>query len=265
LLSVGKRKKEKKRKMNKRYLPVIAAVLIAITCTAFVPVFATEVPELPTAIFSAPTLSVVTIAQDDQVRETGVILFSDTMTNYKAGGNMIGEGVPDLMAQFKILVSYNGLPVVPSSLYCQVVEKDKYNAIKDKQGPWENLETVPKEMSASFICKFRWGKPGVGVLDVYYVGAGLPVNIADYILFVGADYAVGRSTVFGTDTQDICALGWPMLPTDPASSATLPDWKITKPDGTFHYIYADPMFGWKSCEDLAMYQHDLLGVPIPWN
>ena len=29
--------------------------------------------------------------------------------------------------------------------------------------------SVPKE-NPNFICKFRWGKPGVGVLDVYYIG-----------------------------------------------------------------------------------------------
>ena len=32
--------------------------------------------------------------------------------------------------------------------------------------------TVPKE-NTNFICKPRWGKPGVGVLDVYYIGEDL--------------------------------------------------------------------------------------------
>jgi len=161
------------------------------------------------------------------------------------------------------LVSYNGLPVAPSALFCQVIEKDKYNPIKSQQFPAENLETVPVDMSASFICKFRWGYPGVGVLDLYYTGAGLPVNIADYVLWVGATYTVGRNTVWGSDIQDVCALGWPEGAS--ATAPLTPAWIITKPDGTLHYLYADPLGGFKSCEDLALQQKAVLGVPIPWN
>jgi len=155
-----------------------------------------------------------------------------------------------------LFVSYNGIPVAPAAVFCQVVEKDKYNPIKNSQGPWENLVTVPKDVSASFVCKARWGKPGVGVLDVYYVGPGNPVNIADYVLVVSASLAVGRTTVYGTEIQAICLLGWP-VPTTPA-------WIITKPDGTLHYIYADALTGWKSCEDLALQEKAQLGIPIPW-
>jgi len=258
----GREEKEKKRKMNKRYLPIIAAVLIAMSCTAIVPVLA-QVVTLPTFIYAAPTLTVVTIAQDDQARKTGVMWLATTEATYTAGTSP----ATDVMSQFKILVSYNGVPVTPTSLYCQVVEKDKYNPIKDRQFPTENLETVPKDVSDWFVCKFRWGKPGVGVLDVYYVGPGTPVSIADYVLVVGANYAVGRNTVYGTDIQDICILGWPVAQT------TTPDWIITKPDGTLHYIYADPLSNWgavpavvwKSCEDVALMQRAQLGVPIPWN
>jgi hypothetical protein len=260
LLLAGKRKRRKK-KMNKRYLPAIAALLIAITCASFLPVIAQEVT-LPTYIFAAPTLQVVTIAQDDQLRHTGVMWLADNMKDFLAGTT------PDMdvMSQFKILVSYNGVPVTPSSLYCQVVEKDKYNSIKDKQGPWENLETVPKDVSTYFTCKFRWGKPGVGVLDVYYTGptsgiATAAVRISDYILVVGANYAVGRSTVYGTDMQDICILGWQI-----ESANGVPDYVITKPDGTEHYVYADPLgsFPNVNCEDAALVQKDQLGVPVPW-
>ena len=75
----------------------------------------------------------------------------------------------DLIAQFKILVSYNGVPVTPDSIFCQFVEKDKAQPLKNQQFTAENLVSVPKENS-NFICKFREGKPGVGVLDVYYIG-----------------------------------------------------------------------------------------------
>jgi hypothetical protein len=266
VLLVGKRRKGEKRKMNKRYLPVIAAILIAITCASIMPVLA-QVVTLPTYIYAAPTLTVVTIAQDDQARKTGVMWLADSYSDYVAWLASPSTAPPaavDFMSQFKILVSYNGVPVTPSSLYCQVVEKDKYNPIKNSQGTWENLYTVPKDVSTYFTCKFRWGKPGVGVIDVYYIGPGTPVSISDYVLVVGANYAVGRSTVYGTDIQDICVLGWPI--------ELAPAWTITKPDGTTHWIYDDPLsdwtsggLRWKSCEDLTLMQKAELGVPIPWS
>ena len=186
--------------MNKRYLPAIASILIiAVALTSFMPVFAA----LPTRLAAQPTLRVTTIAEDDELRETGV-MFMGTGTTPAT----LGTGPQDLLAQFKILVSYNGVPVTPTSVYCQFVEKDKANPLKDQQFPAENLKTVPKE-NPNFICKFRWAKPGVGVLDVYYIGAALGQYIADYILVVGADLAVGRTTVWGTEIQDICLLGWP--------------------------------------------------------
>jgi hypothetical protein len=240
--------------MNKRYLPAIAAILIALTATTFVPVFA----QLPTRLIAQPTLTVVTIAQDDQKRQTGVLWMAPDRNTYLAllGGAAI-LGMPSgLMSQFKLFVSYNGVPIAPTGFYCEVIEKDKYNPIKDKQFPTENLFTAVKDESGSFVCKARWGKPGVGVLDVYYVGPGLPVNIADYVLDIGVWYTVGRTLVWGSDIQDICLLGWPV----PAA----PAWIITKPDGTLHYIYADPLGGWKSCEDLALMQKAQLGIPIPW-
>jgi len=233
--------------MNKRYLPAIASLLIiACVLTSFTPVFAA----LPTRLAAQPTLSVVTIAQDDQERETGVMVLADTEANFQAGTPVY----QDLMAQYKIFVSYNGVPITPTSTYCQFVEKDKANPLKDQQFPAENLKTVPKE-TLNFICKFRWGKPGVGVLDVYYTGDAAAQYIADYILVVGVDLAVGRTTVWGTEIQDICVLGWPM------QTAA---WIITKPDGTQHPIFADALNGYKSCEDLALYQKDQLGIPIPW-
>jgi hypothetical protein len=263
LLLVGKRTKGEKRKMNKRYLPVIAAILIALTCASIMPVLA-QVVTLPTYIYAAPTLTVVTIAQDDQVRKTGVMWLADSQPEYNLfqAASSTWDGVQDVMSQFKILVSYNGVPVTPTSLYCQVVEKDKYNPIKDRQFPTENLMTVPKDESTLFTCKFRWGKPGVGVLDVYYIGPGMPVSIADYVLVVGANYAVGRNTVYGTDMQDICVIGWP-IELQPAAV-------VTKPDGTGHWIFDDPLSDWttstvwKSCENVALMQRQALGVPIPW-
>jgi len=250
--------------MNKRYLPVIAAVLIAITCTAFLPVFAqvSTLPSLPTFIYAAPTLTVVTIAQDDQARHTGVMWLADSEADFATltGGSLV--------SQYKVLVAYNGVPVVPSSTYCQFVEKDKSEPLKNKQGPWETLATSPIDMSANFLCKFRWGKPGVGVIDVYYIGAGTAASIADYVMIVGINFVVGRSTVYGSDMQDLCVLGWPIgftgdvmgtLTTAAVPYAPLTGVSLVKP------IYTDPLGLWKSCEDLALMQKQAELVPIQWS
>ena len=241
--------------MNKRYLPAIASLLIiAVALTSFMPVFAA----LPTRLAAQPTLRVTTIAEDDELRETGVMWMATSQANFIASPQVTtGQ---DLLAQFKIIVSYNDVPTTPTSTYCQFVEKDKANPLKDQQFPAENLKSVPKE-NPNFICKFRWGKPGVGVIDVYYIGAMAGQYIADYILVVGADLAVGRTTVWGTEIQDICLLGWPTVLAD------VP-YVITKPDGTQHWVYADPLgvpgARWTSCEYVALGQKDLLGIPIPW-
>ena len=113
------------------------------------------------------------------------------------------------MSQYKIFVSYNGVPVTPTAVFCQFVEKDKVNPLKPgPQGLWENLVSKPVE-NDNFVCKLRWGKPGVGVIDVYYIGALTPQYIADYIVAVSASLAVGRTTVVGTEIQDLCLLGYP--------------------------------------------------------
>jgi len=245
-------------KMNKRYLPVIASLLIiAMASTSFLPVFA----QLPSRLVAQPTLTVVTIAEDDELRETGVMFFADNMAHFIAGT----PAWTKLESQFKILVSYNGVPVTPTSTYCQFVEKDKRNPLKDRQGTWENLASVPKEVN-NFVCKFRWGKPGVGVIDVYYIGLPSGWTIADYIMVVGADLAVGRTTVWGTEIQDICVLGWPVaVPVPPAPGVPLaPIWIITKPSGNTHVIFPDALDGWTSCEDVALYEHDVLHIPIQW-
>ena len=151
--------------------------------------------------------------------------------------------INDLLAQFKILVSYNGVPVTPDSIFCQFVEKDKAQPLKNQQFTAENLVSVPKENS-NFICKYREGKPGVGVLDVYYIGDLLPQYIADYILVVGATLAVGRTTVFGTEIQDICLLGFPLFEIPQAAPQ----------DGDIHVIVPDALGPYESCEDAALLQ-----------
>ena len=74
--------------MNKRYLPAIASLLIiAVAMTSFMPVFAA----LPTRLVAQPTLRVTTIAEDDELRETGVMWMATSQANFLAG-TTLGTG-----------------------------------------------------------------------------------------------------------------------------------------------------------------------------
>jgi hypothetical protein len=165
--------------------------------------------------------------------------------------------------------------------------KDKVNVVPDpktgdgKQGDYENLMTSLTDVSDKFVCKPRWKSPApgvyesVGVLDVYYVGP-LPGDVgakaaaywvADNILVVEAFFTVGRTVVFGSDVQDVCVLGWPITSIAPIFVPAPPTppggYTITKPDGTQHYIWANAMGSFTSCEQLALAQRDTLGIPLP--
>jgi hypothetical protein len=244
--------------MNKRILAAIAALfIVTMVSSSLIPVYGQMTTTLRSV--AVPTLTVVTIAEDDEWKNTGVILLG---TPPPDAPNDPALSATDFLAQFKVLVSYNGVPVTPDQLLCQVIEKDKVNPLKTKQGPWENLASAPKDMTSNFVCKYRESKPGVGVLDVYFQGPAATSSIldvgqfiADYILVVTAAFTIGRTVVYGTEIQDICVLGWPDF-----AESTL----VTKPDGTQHYVFVDPLFDWSSCEDLALYQKDLLGIPIAW-
>jgi len=265
--------------MNKRYLPVIASVLIlAITVATFQPAFAAVTTLRALAM---PTLVVFTIPEDDQIRQTGMMVFADTRLDFQAivaaGGVYSTVVTPgktndfqDLLAQYKLLVSYNGVPINPTSLFCQIDEKDKANPLKDKQGPWENLKTIVVDKTSNFVCKVRWGKPGVGVLDVYYTGPLLPQYISDYVVAVYATLKIGSTLIYGSDIQDLCILGWSMYGNHPdgvpvgAAGSPL-HW--LKPDGSFHTIYPDPLDSVVSCETAALWQKHVELVPplpIPW-
>ena len=221
--------------------------MIAVLASSFLPVFAVSALRYR----ADPVLVVKTIAEDDELRQTGIILMADSQTNF-AGTPLASK----LLAQYKIIVTYNGVPVTPTSYTCQIIEKDKYNPLKNKQGTYENLVTSVL-VTDNFICKWRTGKPGVGVLDLYYIGTRSGQFIADYIVVVSATLAIGRTVVYGAEMQDVCVLGWPVGNAQPV-------WKITKPDGTRHWIWNDPLGTFVSCEDAALQQKDMLGIPIPW-
>jgi hypothetical protein len=208
------------------------------------------------------------------------------------------------MAEYKLLITYNGATLTWNdatpgpSVTCNILEKDKVNVVPDpktglgKQGPWENLMTTLVDVSNKFVCKPRWKSPAasilesVGVLDVYYVGplpAAPVVNvtplgttgkqvgywIADNIVTVEAFFTAGRTVVFGSDIQDLCTLGWAVVPGLPviltvAYQPPAPPygWIITKPDGTQHYIWANAFGPFVSCERLALAERAALGIPL---
>jgi len=202
-----------------------------------------------TSARAMPVLEVKTIAEDDQVQKTGIIVFGITppATVPMPDDKPVSPGV-DKLAQYKLLVTLNGVPVT-STIYCQVIEKDKVHPLKNPQFAQETVKTKVVDVSADFVCKVRTGKQGVSVLDVYYLGPQTKEYIADYELIVAAQLKVGSTTIWGTDLQDICALGWAM------STNHL---SITKPDGTHHDTWDNPLGPFVSCEEAAMWQRSVL-------
>jgi hypothetical protein len=94
----------------------------------------------------------------------------------------------------------------------------------------------------------------VGVLDVYYMGPLVPTVIADNILIVTADLVIGRATLWGTDMQDICVLGWSMASND--QFMTLPD------HGALVWVSTNALGPFVGCEQAALEQRLNQGVPI---
>lgn len=268
--TTGKNEKKRKRKMNKYVLPSVATLLIlVIGISSFTPVMAVS------RITLVPYLQVVTIPEDDQLRQTGVMSLGVTPE-----GNNGGTMYTDFMSQHKLLITLNGL-LVPTSgivIACNVAEKDKEalppdrttgkSPLDKRQFPRENLKTVLVDVADMFICKPRW-KPGgmsVGVLDVYYTGAAADTAfIADHILIVHVTYTVGRQVFYGTEIQDICVLGWSM---DTVHTVTkvyyTADPRPGYPDiahtSDTHDLSPDPLKGWSGCEELALYQRHLLSL-----
>jgi hypothetical protein len=257
--------------MNKYVLPSAAALLIlVIGISSFTPVMAVS------RITLTPFLQVVTIPEDDQLRQTGVMSLGITPPA-TAGGTKF----TDYMSQHKLLITLNGMLVSTSGLVitCNVAQKDKEalppdrttgkSPVDKRQFPRENLKTVLVDVADMFICKPRW-KPGglsVGVLDVYYTGtAADSAFIADHILVVHVIYTVGRQVFYGTEIQDICVLGWSM---DSAvrhitkvyyTADPRPGYADIPHNSDTHDLVPDALGTWSSCEDLALYQRSYLDL-----
>jgi hypothetical protein len=257
--------------MNHKFMPAIAAFLILGVMLNAAPLAYAQ-----TVLTFGPKLEVVTIPQDNQKLEKGVIMLGIDSSNPLSKT----RGPTDLLSQHKIIVTYNGATLTWAvgsagpTIACNFLEKDKVNVINDpktgdgKQGDWENLMTKLVDVSEKFVCKVRWKSPAtgvlesVGVLDVYYIGPQAGVWIADNIMVVEAFFTVGRTVVFGSDIQDICVLGWAINANAPDTLAAA-NWVITKPDGTVHPMWTSPMGNFVSCEDLALAQRDKLSIILP--
>jgi hypothetical protein len=264
--------------MDKRiYLPAIASLLILLLTFTSVG----HVAAVTLVARAAPKLEVFTIAEDDELRKTGIMVLG---LSPKLPDRSWGEGVGqpgekpydewcqlnplkcvDKLSQHKILVTFNGAPVT-FNVDCQFIKKEKLHPLQKPQifhtatgthlgdiGGTEVLRTVLTDESANFECKLREGKPGVGVLDVYYVGIQAKQFIADYIMVVSVWTTIGRTTVYGVDVQDICVLGWAI------DDNTI---RITKPSGDSHFSWPDALGPFASCEEAALWERDNQGLPV---
>jgi hypothetical protein len=264
--------------MNKKYyLPAAASLLIfAMVITSLTPAMAAQVKSSK----ALPVLEVTTIAEDDQVRHTGVMVFGfpivaslstfvsiencaelKTATGWPGSCQDHGD---DKLAQYKMLVTFNGIPVGTAdslTVVCQVYEKDKIApGVKTQQGKYEQLRTTVTDLSTYFHCKLRPAEPGVFVLDLYYTGPQTKEFIADYGIVITVSMQIGRSTVFGSDLQDVCLLGWSMS----SNERSIPKPSPSDPLGANqrHYTWNDALGPFAGCEEATIWQKAFLGFPI---
>jgi hypothetical protein len=251
-------------------MPVVAALLILGMFVSVIPLSYAQTYAI------GPMLNVETIAEDNPLLSTGVMILG---INPQVGGGGKASPYADLMAQYKLIITYNGATLqwavgTPGpSVTCNILEKDKVNVVPNpktgigSQGSWENLMTTLVDVSNKFVCKPRWKSPATGVLesvgalDVYYVGRPNAVWIADNIVTVEAFLTAGRTVVFGSDIQDLCTLGWAVTGSA-AGALAQPTGLITKPDGNVFYYWQDSMGTFHSCEELALAQRDVLGIAL---
>ncbi|HXZ97828.1 MAG TPA: hypothetical protein VED24_00515 [Candidatus Acidoferrum sp.] len=278
--------------MNHKFIPAVAAFLILGMLLAAIPLSVAQIYAI------GPQLDVVTIPQDNQELSTGIIILG-IAPFYAPFPIYVAPFPTKLMAQYKLIITYNGqtldwqIGTPGPSVTCNVFEKDKVNVVPDpktglgQQFTGENLMTKLADVSKNFACKIRWKSPAtgvyesVGVLDVYWTGplpaaqtvvngkltGGVSVQsmaywIADNILTVEAFFAAGRTTVFGSDIQDICTLGWGVTPGPSPGPDLFPVFSLTLPDGTTQYVWQDAMGSMLSCEALALYERAILGLPL---
>lgn len=228
--------------MRKRYcLSAAGSVLILVVMLSSI---APAMASYPSSV----TLEVTSIASDDQTRRTGIIVLG---LSKPGGWTLPYQPGSDFTAHYTFAVRLTGVPTNPTYVIVQVVMMNRVVPLT-KQDSWENLKTVPVDKTANFVAKARWLCPGVGFLDVYYIGSVTKEQIGDYMLVITAGCKVGKVTIWGTTLQKICVLGFSMGSTY---------WSIFS-YGTFYYTWDDPVGPFSSCEEAAWAQRRALGVPM---
>jgi hypothetical protein len=167
----------------------------------------------------------------------------------------------DLISQHKMLATLNGYPTKPDYLLCEVVEKEKAKippqgtkSLSKRQFADENIKTTLQDVTDNFVCKFHTIKAGVYALDVYFVGPHVSNFIADHMLIVTVGYKVGRNTIWASDLQDICILGWSMG-TNAMAIGLFPPYTLSQ--GYYLEIYwswDDALGKFVSCDEAAAWQ-----------
>jgi len=183
----------------------------------------------------------------------------------------------DLLSQHKILATLNGVPTKPDYLLCEVVEKEKAKVPpmssktpSKRQFPDELVKTTLTDVTSNFICKVNWIKPGVGALDVYFVGPKVTNFIADHMVIVTVGYKVNRNTIWASDIQDICILGWAMnnVGDEDAVLGIILFYNSglsTAPGGNeYYWSWPDAMGHFVSCDEAAAWQLTLITGGWPW-
>jgi hypothetical protein len=222
----------------------------------------------PTPPVAAPQVRIETVAEDDEVRNEGVMVICPTLPLPAGAGvadadtcNDNGDDIwEDTHASYKLSIAYEGVPAEPTSVFCMVTRKDVVSP-STPQFAEEVIATEPVDVSDRFICITRPVAPGVGVLDVYYVGPQGAEAVGAYELMVQAAFTVGSKAYFGTDIQDLCVLGWPF--NDGVTNRTF-SLDASTEVGLRHLKRAmHPLDGFASCEDAALFQRQLLNLTIP--
>jgi len=213
------------------------------------------------------------------VASTGPLTYYQKVTNFQCVAHTFapawnplnyGPGM-DLLSQHKILATLNGVPTKPDYLLCEVVEKEKAKIPPMtsktpilRQFPDEIIKTTLIDVTSNFICKVNWIKPGVGALDVYFVGPVVSQFIADHMLIVTAGYKVGKMTIWASELQDICILGWSM-DSNVLAISLFPAYGLST--GTYvdtYFSWPNPMLEFVSCDEAAAWQLAFLAGGWPW-
>src|SRR3972149_3951409 len=223
----------------------------------------------------AGKLKVVTIPQEDQLREKGILIICPTNgTNQYCPEPALDY---DPHTEYKIhFVDPQGNNVDPVSITCTVIEKDVCHVPTGggKQPGRRQFDLADVEAEATdlfnisdqFVCKYRSVKAGVGVLEVYFADSRSNRNtvfIGDHILKVEAVDANGNK---GAQIQDICILGFPTCGFfgDCTDNEKIPNFFFSTlwPDETFMNKYADPIYPFASCKNIALWEREVLGEEV---